>query len=82
MNKCKVKYSRNGVYYVLKRLNLTHKIATCKEELKEDTVILAQDESRFVSESNGVTSRKHYGDKPIAYLIDNASWHKTKKVKE
>ena len=24
----KVKYSRNGVYYVLKRLNLTHKIAT------------------------------------------------------
>ncbi len=34
----KVKYSRNGVYYVLKRLNLTHKIATKidpkKSELK------------------------------------------------
>ena len=26
--------------------------------------------------------RKHYGNKPIAYLIDNASWHKTKKVRE
>ncbi|HIP29932.1 MAG TPA: IS630 family transposase [Sulfurospirillum arcachonense] len=103
-------------------------------ELKEDTVILAQDESRFVSESNRITSwsikgtsisysgyrygtalncfgsfnlsnghlissfhdkgnaletiehfkivRKHYGDKPIAYFIDNASWHKTKIVQE
>ena len=26
--------------------------------------------------------RAHYGDKPIVYLIDNASWHKTKKVRE
>jgi len=103
-------------------------------ELKEDTILLAQDESRFVSESNRITSwstkgtsisysgyrygtalncfgsfnlddghlissfhdkgnaletiehfkivKKHYGNKPIAYLIDNASWHKTKKVKE
>ena len=103
-------------------------------ELKEDAVLLAQDESRFVSESNRITSwstkgtavnysgyrygtalncfgsfnlndghlissfhdkgnahetiehfkivRKYYGDKPIAYFIDNASWHKTKKVKE
>lgn len=102
--------------------------------LEEGTVLLAQDESRFVSESNRITSwsvkgtaisysgyrygtalncfgsfnlndghlipsfhdkgnaletiehfkivRKHYGDKPIACLIDNASWHKTKKVKE
>lgn len=103
-------------------------------ELGGDIVLLAQDESRFVSESNRITSwstkgtaisysgyrygtalncfgsfnlndghlissfhpkgnaletiehfkivRKHYGDKPIAYFIDNASWHKTKKVKE
>ncbi len=103
-------------------------------ELSEETVLLAQDESRFASESNRITSwsvkgvavsysgyrygtalncfgsfnletghfipsfhdrgnalttiehfkivRKHYGDKPIAYLIDNASWHKTKKVLE
>ena len=102
--------------------------------LRSDTIVLAQDESRFASESNRITSwstkgvsvsysgyrygtslncfgsfnlntghlissfhdtgntlttiehfeivRKHYGDKPIAYLIDNASWHKTKKVKE
>lgn len=102
--------------------------------LSENTVLLAQDESRFVSESNRITSwstkgtaisyrgyrygtalncfgsfnlndghlissfhdkgnaietiehfkivRKYYEDKPIAYLIDNASWHKTKKVKE
>ena len=100
----------------------------------KDTVLLAQDESRFVSESNRITSwsakgtaisysgyrygtalncfgsfnlndghfissfhdkgnaietiehfkivRKYYGSKPIAYFIDNASWHKTKKVKE
>ena len=37
----KVKYSRNGVYYVLKRLKLTHKIATKidpkKSELKIST---------------------------------------------
>ena len=26
--------------------------------------------------------REYYGDKPIAYLIDNASWHKTKAVQE
>lgn len=26
--------------------------------------------------------REYYGDKPIAYIIDNASWHKTKKVRE
>ena len=26
--------------------------------------------------------REYYGDKPIAYLINNASWHKTKKVLE
>ncbi len=103
-------------------------------ELSEDTVLLAQDESRFASENSRVTSwstkgvaasysgyrygtalncfgsfnlhtghmlssfhdkgnalttiehfkivRKYYGDKPIAYFIDNASWHKTKKVKE
>ena len=103
-------------------------------ELSQETVLLSQDESRFSSESNRITSwsikgisvsysgyrygtslncfgsfnlntghlissfhdtgnalttiehfeivRKHYGDKPIAYLIDNASWHKTKKVKE
>lgn len=102
--------------------------------LSQDTVLLAQDESRFVSESNRITSwstkgtaisysgyrygtalncfgsfnlhdshlissfhdkgnaletvehfkivRKYYGNKPIVYLIDNASWHKTKKVKE
>jgi len=102
--------------------------------LKKETILLAQDESRFVSESNRITSwslkgtsisysgyrygtalncfgsfnlndshlissfhdkgnaietiehfkivRKYYGDKPIAYFIDNASWHKTKKVKE
>jgi len=95
---------------------------------------LAQDESRFVSESNRITSwsakgtavsysgyrygtslncfgslnlangnlitsfhdrgnsettiehlkivRKSYGDTPLAYLIDNAPWHKTKVVKE
>ncbi len=103
-------------------------------ELSENTVLLAQDESRFASESSRVTSwsakgvatsysgyrygtalncfgsfnldtghmlssfhktgnalttiehfkivRKYYGNKPIAYFIDNASWHKTKKVKE
>ena len=103
-------------------------------ELNEEAVLLAQDESRFVSESNRITSwsikgtsisysgyrygtalncfgsfnlndghlissfhdagnalttiehfkivREHYGDKPIAYFIDNASWHKTKKVLE
>jgi transposase len=102
--------------------------------LSKNTVILAQDESRFVSESNRITSwstkgtsisysgyrygtalncfgsfnlddghlissfhdkgnaletiehfrivRKYYGNKSIAYFIDNASWHKTKKVKE
>jgi len=100
----------------------------------QEIVLLAQDESRFASESNRITSwsakgvavsysgyrygtslncfgsfnlstghliasfhdtgnalttiehfkivREHYGDKPIAYLIDNASWHKTKKVRE
>ncbi len=26
--------------------------------------------------------REYYGDKPIAYFIYNASWHKTKKVLE
>jgi len=103
-------------------------------ELSADTILLSQDESRFASESNRITSwsikgtsisysgyrygtslncfgsfnlhtghlissfhdtgnalttvehfkivREHYGNKPIAYLIDNASWHKTKKVKE
>ena len=103
-------------------------------ELNQETILLAQDESRFSSESSRITSwstkgtavsysgfrygtslncfgsfnlhtghllssfhetgnalttiehfeivRKHYGDKPIAYLIDNASWHKTKKVRE
>ena len=103
-------------------------------ELSQETVLLAQDESRFSSESSRITSwstkgvavsysgyrygtslncfgsfnlhtghfipsfhdtgnalttiehfkivRKYYGDKPIAYLIDNASWHKTKKVRE
>lgn len=103
-------------------------------ELDKECVLLAQDESRFVSESNHITSwsikgtsvsysgyrygtslncfgsfnlsdshlissfhetgnalttiehfkivREYYGDKPIAYLIDNASWHKTKKVQE
>ena len=103
-------------------------------KLSEDTILLAQDESRFASESNRITSwstkgvsinysgyrygtslncfgsfnlsnghlissfhdtgnalttiehfkivRKYYEDKPIAYLIDNASWHKTKKVRE
>ena len=103
-------------------------------ELSENTVLLAQDESRFASESSRITSwsakgdsisysgyrygtslncfgsfnlhtghlissfhntgnalttiehftlvREYYGDKPIAYLIDNASWHKTKKVLE
>lgn len=103
-------------------------------ELSKETILLAQDESRFVSESNRITSwstkgtaisysgyrygtalncfgsfnlndghfipsvydkgnaietiehfkivRKHYGTSPIAYLIDNASWHKTKKVKQ
>ncbi len=103
-------------------------------ELSAETILLAQDESRFVSESNGITSwsekgvgisysgyrygtalncfgsynlgtghfipsfhdtgnalatiehfkivRKYYGAKPIAFLIDNASWHKTKKVLE
>lgn len=102
--------------------------------LAANTVLLAQDESRFSSESNHITSwspkgvpvsysgyrygtslncfgsfnlqnghfissfhntgnalttlehfkkvREYYGDKPIAYLIDNASWHKTKKVLE
>ena len=100
-------------------------------ELSTDTILLSQDESRFASESNRITSwsskgipisysgyrygtslncfgsfnlhtghlissfhdtgnalttvehfkivRKYYGDKPIAYFIDNASWHKTKK---
>jgi len=100
--------------------------------LADNIVLLSQDESRFASESNHITSwsekgvsvsysgyrygtalncfgsfnlqtghfissfhgtgnalttiehfkivRKHYGTKPIAYLIDNASWHKTKKV--
>lgn len=103
-------------------------------DLGGDTVLLAQDESRFVSECNHVTSwstkgtavsysgyrygtalncfgsfnlhdghlitsfhnkgnaietiehfkivREYYGDKPIVYLIDNASWHKTKEVTE
>lgn len=103
-------------------------------DLSQETVLLAQDESRFASESSRITSwstqgtavsysgyrygtalncfgsfnlhtghmissfhdkgntlttiehfkivREYYGDKPIAYLIDNASWHKTKKVKE
>lgn len=103
-------------------------------ELSDDTVILAQDECRFSSESHRITSwsnkgsavsysgyrygtslncfgslnlqdgnlltsfhergnalttlehfkivREYYGDKPIAYLIDNAPWHKTKTVKE
>ena len=32
----KVKYSRNGVYYVLKRLNLTHKIATKMDPKKSE----------------------------------------------
>lgn len=102
--------------------------------MTKETVLLAQDESRFASESNHITSwstkgvpvsysgyrygtslncfgsfnlntghlissfhdrgnalttvehfmivRKHYGDKPIAYLIDNAPWHKTQKVIE
>ena len=102
--------------------------------LSTDTILLSQDESRFASESNRITSwstkgtsisysgyrygtslncfgsfnlhtghlissfhdtgnalttvehfkivREHYGDKPIAYFIDNASWHKTKKVRE
>jgi transposase len=109
----------------------------CKKnflELSENYVLLAQDESRFSSESNRITSwsakgisinysgyrygtslncfgsfnlkdghlissfhdkgnalttiehfkivREYYGNKPIAYLIDNASWHKTKKVRE
>jgi transposase len=109
----------------------------CKKnflELSENYVLLAQDESRFSSESNRITSwstkgisisysgyrygtslncfgsfnlkdghlissfhdkgnalttiehfkivREYYGNKPIAYLIDNASWHKTKKVLE
>ena len=100
-------------------------------ELSQETLLLSQDESRFSSESNRITSwntkgvsvsysgyrygtslncfgsfnlntghlissfhdtgnalttiehfeivREHYGDKPIAYLIDNTSWHKTKK---
>jgi transposase len=103
-------------------------------KLCSDIVLLSQDESRFSSESNHITSwstkgvavsysgyrygtslncfgsfnlhtghlissfhntgnalttiehfkivREYYGDKPIAYLIDNASWHKTKKVQE
>ena len=102
--------------------------------LSANTVLLSQDESRFVSESNRITSwsikgesisysgyrygtslncfgsfnlsnghlissfhdtgnalttiehfkivREYYGNKHIAYLIDNASWHKTKKVRE
>ena len=102
--------------------------------LQKDTVLLSQDESRFVSESNRITSwsikgtsisysgyrygtalncfgsfnlnnghfissfhdkgnaletiehfkivRKYYANQPIVYFIDNASWHKTKKVKE
>jgi len=102
--------------------------------LSSNTVLLAQDESRFASESNHITSwstkgvsvsysgyrygtslncfgsfnlhnghlissfhktgnalttiehfkivREHYGKRPIVYLIDNASWHKTKKVLE
>lgn len=101
-------------------------------KLDKECVLLAQDESRFVSESNHITSwsikgisvsysgyrygtslncfgsfnlsdshlissfhdagnalstiehfkivREHYGNRPIAYLIDNASWHKTKAV--
>lgn len=35
----KVKYSRNGVYYVLKRLNLTHKIATKIDPKKSEVKI-------------------------------------------
>jgi len=104
------------------------------EKLDNECILLAQDECRFVSESNHITSwstkgvsvsysgyrygvslncfgsfnlsnghlissfhdrgnalstiehfkivRKHYGNKPIVYLIDNASWHKTKEVEE
>ncbi len=104
------------------------------KELNADTVFLAQDESKFVSESSRVTSwsakgesvsysgyrygtslncfgsfnlqtgylvtsfhdrgnalttiehfkilREHYGDKPIVFLLDNASWHKTLSVQE
>ena len=96
-------------------------------ELSTDTILLSQDESRFASEINRITSwstkgtsisysgyrygtslncfgsfnlytghlissfhdtgnalttvehfkivREYYGDKPISYLIDNASWH-------
>jgi len=103
-------------------------------ELPKDVALLAQDESRFASESNRITSwslsgisvaysgyrygtslncfgsfniedghlltsfhergnsettiehfklvREYYGDRPIAYIIDNAPWHKTKKVRE
>jgi len=36
-----VKYSRNGVYYVLKRLNLTHKIATKIDPKKSELKISA-----------------------------------------
>jgi len=35
----KVKYSRNGIYYVLKRLNLTHKIATKTDPKKSELKI-------------------------------------------
>jgi len=35
----KVKYSRNGVYYVLKRLNITHKIATKIDPKKSEIKI-------------------------------------------
>ena len=35
----KVKYSRNGVYHVLKRLNLTHKIATKIDPKKSEAKI-------------------------------------------
>ena len=35
----KIKYSRNGVYYVLKRLNLTHKIATKTDPKKSELKI-------------------------------------------
>lgn len=34
-----VKYTRNGVYYVLKRLNLTHKIATKTDPKKSELKI-------------------------------------------
>lgn len=149
----KVSYTREGVYALLKSLNITYKIATkidpkkseekistWKEDIKKliklpnNTIILAQDESRFTSESNRVTSWSKSGvsvaysgyrygtalncfgsinlqngelissfhdkgnaeatiehlqrvrdnyhtDIPLAFIIDNATWHKTEAVK-